>query len=1558
MKFSSARRFGALCAIALVAVSTLTAAQTDVVSVKFMQGKAPVAPDAISSLGPDLFGDSINLFNGSFSFEHTDFSIPGNSSLAVALVRTHSPGRSWQIRGSAADWDLNTPRIEGTFPTETGWVPYSGNASNRCSAFEMPPTVTRGGGKNPFESDDPISPATDFFAWEYGAGINMVIPGSGSQEILRRASGNTLAPSDGGNYPLVTAKNWQIGCLPSIQNDAGQGFIAVSPEGTRYRFDWMAARSVPFLGKNGTLMTRHDMFLMATQVTDRFGNWVRYTYDPAAPLNLKRIDANDGRAATLSYSNGRLASATDGTRTWTYAYDGNGDLHSVTLPDSSAWTFNLRPFVDTYEMYHDEYVDCDSFPASQGGLRTGTITHPSGATGTFQAMYMAHGRTNVTRACTYDNASGWTTGSMYAKTTVNQALMSKQISGPGMPAMTWAYSGGANDPHGEWAPCNGCVDRKTVTVTEPGGSITRHTFGIKWRVNEGQLLRVEEGWNGTSALKTTDYTYREPGGQAFADRYGDSVYFWSDYLASRNRPQDSRVITQQGVAFNWQVEASNAGFDAFARPKRVTKSSALGSRTEWTAYTDHLGLWVLGQVSSVTEATTGKVMQANTYSPTTALRTATSEFGWTTGTFDYWGDGTLKLLYDPAGRATKFENFMRGKPQLATFPDLSSGSVVVNNIGNVASFTNEVGSSISYHFDAMGRVAQINYPTGDPVAYTPTLQSFVRASASEWGLPAGAWRQTVSTGNGVRVRWFDEMWRVRLERQYDAADPTGTSRFIETRYDAAGRKSFESYPRRTFNGINEAIDGITYLYDDLNRVVQVKSSSELGDLFETTEYFSGFQRRVTNARGDATTTTAFQAFDTPSEDAPMQIQAPEGVQVNFVRDIFGKTQSITRGGNGVWVTRSYAYDTYERLCKRLEPEVGATVQDYDAAGNVAWRATGLNLPDTANCNRDAVPVSKKIFHGYDSRNRLAGMDYGDGSPSITRTYWADGALRTINTSAGANWSYSYNNRRLLTGETLSHAGQTQTVTRGYNELGHLGTLGYPSGPLNYSTNALGQITQVPGYAGNVAYHPNGAVASYTLANGITHSLTQNVRGLPLVNRDAGVMQDQYAYDANGNVSGITDQQEGVFSRSMGYDGLDRLTSAHAPGVWGSAGYTYDAVDNLRIHAVGSRVSSLQYDAGNRLASATTNGAVTHYGYDVQGNLSSRGGQTFGFDIGNRLVSSSIGVSYVYDGHGRRVRINSSDGSARMQFYSQDGQLLWGSSAGGARPASNTAYIHLGGKLIAEWNSVTGVQFAHTDALGSPVARSNASGVLMNRTRFEPYGYVAQGVKPSPDIGVIGFTGHVQDAETDLVYMQQRYYDPIAGRFLSVDPVVTDANTGKGFGLYTYVDNNPYSRVDPDGRNWVLAGIGAGAVLCARSPTCAVIAIGVTSKIISKVLQNAAKPEESKPAAPKPDEVKNEEGDRKSGFPDRNLPRDENGNPTPEPDAEGPHSQLGQKDGRNGKYDQAREFDGNGKPVRDMDFTDHGRPKDHPKPHQHRYIPNETGGTPKRGPTEPLPKQSQ
>jgi RHS repeat-associated protein len=105
-----------------------------------------------------------------------------------------------------------------------------------------------------------------------------------------------------------------------------------------------------------------------------------------------------------------------------------------------------------------------------------------------------------------------------------------------------------------------------------------------------------------------------------------------------------------------------------------------------------------------------------------------------------------------------------------------------------------------------------------------------------------------------------------------------------------------------------------------------------------------------------------------------------------------------------------------------------------------------------------------------------------------------------------------------------------------------------------------------------------------------------------------------------------------------------------------------------------------------------------------------------------------------------------------------------------------------------------VTYIHTDGLGSPVARTDASGYVISRTRYEPYGYVAAGVQPT-----IGFTGHVNDGDTGLTYMQQRYYDPVAGRFLSIDPVTTDANTGGSFNRYVYASNGPYKYVDPDGR---------------------------------------------------------------------------------------------------------------------------------------------------------------
>ena len=275
---------------------------------------------------------------------------------------------------------------------------------------------------------------------------------------------------------------------------------------------------------------------------------------------------------------------------------------------------------------------------------------------------------------------------------------------------------------------------------------------------------------------------------------------------------------------------------------------------------------------------------------------------------------------------------------------------------------------------------------------------------------------------------------------------------------------------------------------------------------------------------------------------------PETLSVTISRDVFGKPLSITRSGSyagaSVSATRSYVYDANQLLCKTIEPEIGATLQSLDAANNVAWRAIGLALPSTTSCDTASAPATSKIAYTYDARNRLTGTGYGDASPAIGRSYTPDGLPATV-LSNGSTWTYSYNNRRLLTQESLAY-GQTFNIGWGYDANGHTSQLTYPDNTVvSYAPNALGEDTLVSGYASGVTYHPNGAVAGYTLANGIVHSLTQNTRGLPLQNRDAGVMQDLYAFDANANVNSITDQQEGVSTRQMGYDGLDRLIVANA-----------------------------------------------------------------------------------------------------------------------------------------------------------------------------------------------------------------------------------------------------------------------------------------------------------------------------------------------------------------------------------------------------------------------------
>lgn len=106
-----------------------------------------------------------------------------------------------------------------------------------------------------------------------------------------------------------------------------------------------------------------------------------------------------------------------------------------------------------------------------------------------------------------------------------------------------------------------------------------------------------------------------------------------------------------------------------------------------------------------------------------------------------------------------------------------------------------------------------------------------------------------------------------------------------------------------------------------------------------------------------------------------------------------------------------------------------------------------------------------------------------------------------------------------------------------------------------------------------------------------------------------------------------------------------------------------------------------------------------------------------------------------------------------------------------------------------------VTYVYTDPQGTPLAEADAQGNITATFDYAPYGTIALGTPPNGP----GYTGHVDDPETNLIYMQHRYYDAATGRFVSVDPVSPTAANIFTFNRYDYANDNPARYIDPDGR---------------------------------------------------------------------------------------------------------------------------------------------------------------
>ena len=549
-------------------------------------------------------------------------------------------------------------------------------------------------------------------------------------------------------------------------------------------------------------------------------------------------------------------------------------------------------------------------------------------------------------------------------------------------------------------------------------------------------------------------------------------------------------------------------------PPPEVPPSANFSRTETIIYWDNTAKWVLNQTASVTctasvpsstacdnnPANGSDVASSTTFDSAYALPLTQSSFGKLQQTLTYdtvsmvsSGQlGTLKTIKDGNNNVTTVADWNRGIPQSIAHADGATASAVVNDSGWIRSATDENGYTTNYTYDAMGRLASIVYPTGDTTAWNTTTQVFEPVASAEVGIAAGHWRQTISTGNARKITYFDALWQPLVTREYDTANEAGTKRYQRFTYDGEGRTTFASYP-----GTADSLTTGTWTeYDALGRMTSVSQDSELGTLTTLSQYLSGFRTLVTDPRGTQTA-TAYMAYDQPVTDWAVAIAHPEGAYTEITRDPFGKPTAITRrdSGSTLGVTRSYTYNANQELCRTVEPETGAALMGYDAAGNLKWSAAGLPNGQACEANGTSSAVAaRRAGRTYDAHNRVKSLTFPDGVGNQNWTYAPDGLptqLLTYNTTGGTTVAnnYAYNKRRLLISETLITPTVNWPFSYIYNTNGHLSADNWHGLNIDYAPNALGQPTKAGVFANGVSYYPNGAIKQFTYGNGIVHTMT-------------------------------------------------------------------------------------------------------------------------------------------------------------------------------------------------------------------------------------------------------------------------------------------------------------------------------------------------------------------------------------------------------------------------------------------------------------------------------------
>lgn len=887
-------------------------------------------------------------------------------------------------------------------------------------------------------------------------------------------------------------------------------------------------------------------------------------------------------------------------------------------------------------------------------------------------------------------------------------------------------------------------------------------------------------------------------------------------LDGPGQPTNTGVLDRFEAGLPKYVTKSSVTYDTYGRVTSTT--DAAGAKTT-SAYTP----------AAPARATTLKVTNAKSWTTTTTLHPLRAV---PVKTVDQ-NSRTTEVAYDALGRTT--ELWLPGRARTQSASKVFTYDLTRTDTSSVTTQTlradQSYATSISI-LDAMGQQVQVQSVTQNgavgarlisDTAYDSRGRAFktsgtyvnkqsdpvkTRFVVNENLLPAQNVTQYDGLGRPVTKIFYSkaiEQWRTVIAHpgadRVDTTPPKGGTASSEISNARGHKIELRQYKAGTPTG---AFDATLYGYDTVGRLKQITDPA--GNDWTYGYDLQGRQVKAVDP-DKGTSTTAYDAADRPVATVDAR-----GTTIFTSYDILGRATSRNLSAVDGTKLATYEYDT-------VLP--GQQTASTSWVAGKAWRqeTTGYDIGYRPTGTKLTVPTGEGALTGTYSTstayNLITGAETSTDVPAVGGLPAED--LSTSRNINGLPVSYGSNTVDYVNYTNYNELGQVQRTTFGDDPKQVVATniLDPATGRLLSTALDKQQEAVTSVNSTSYTYTPNGDVTSVTnilgaardtqcftydyqgrLTEAWTDTGTTTTKPGPSVPGVGGCTNttpsngeiggaapywQSFTYDVTGNRKTLTDHdpagdaaKTSVTTNTYPAPGsprphtptsTTRKTGSNAPL---TTSLTYDKTGNTltrpdtgdapqTLPGDGGPTQTLTWNAEGRLASNTTSAGTSTYIYDA---------------AGNRLARKDPGKTTLYAGSDELTRDTATDKVTGTRYY--------------ATPGGTTIVRTSTGKLT----------YVAADHHNTGTTAIDATTLTVQRRTTKPFGE-DRGTKPTAWPGERGFVGGTQDKSTGLTHIGAREYDPAAGRFLSVDPLMI-VDDPRQHNAYQYANNSPLTNWDPTG----------------------------------------------------------------------------------------------------------------------------------------------------------------